>query len=84
MARYEISVAQYYYRREAYVAAADRAKYTLENFPRTPAVEDALAIQALAYRHMKLQKLYEDTRRILVLNFPNSRYLQEIDELAGG
>jgi outer membrane protein assembly factor BamD len=84
MARYEISVARYYYHRGAYVAAANRAKQTLENFPRTPAIEDALGIQALAYKQMKLQTLYEDTLRILTLNFPTSRYLEEIRALDNG
>lgn len=84
MAQYETGVAQYYYSRGAYVAATNRAKYTLENYPRTPATEDALGIQVLSYKKMGMQKLYEDALRILTLNFPQSRYLQEAKELDGG
>jgi outer membrane protein assembly factor BamD len=83
-ARYEVTVAEYYYQRRAYVAAANRAKYALENYPRTPATEDALGIQALAYKRMGLQKLHEDTVKVLARNFPNSRYLKEIEVTAPG
>lgn len=83
-ARYEASVASYYYQRRAYVAAVNRTKYTLENYPRTPATEDALGIQALAYKKMGLDKLFEDTVRVLSRNFPNSRYLEEIKALDAG
>lgn len=80
-ARYEVSVAQFYYDRRAYVAAVNRTKYALENFPRAPATEDALGIQAMAYKKMGLDKLFQDTVRVLVRNFPASRYLEEIKSL---
>jgi outer membrane protein assembly factor BamD len=78
-----VSVASYYYERRAYVAAVNRTKYTLENYPRTPATEDALGIQALAYKKMGLEKLSDDTVRVLGRNFPNSRYLDDL-KAAGG
>ncbi len=81
MARYEVSVARYYYQRGAYVAAVNRTKFTLENFSRTPETEDALGIQTMAYKKMNMQKLYEDTLRVLSLNFPGSHYLEEIKAL---
>ena len=81
---YEASVARFYYEQAAYVGAANRAKYVLENYPRTPATEDALGIQALAYKQMGLEKLSDDSVRILSHNFPNSRYLEEIKSLAKG
>lgn len=80
-ARYEVHVARYYLDRGAYVAAANRCKYALENYPRTPAVEDALGIQAKAYKLMGLTKLADDTTRVLRTNFPNSRYFKEIDAI---
>lgn len=80
-ARHEVSVARYYLDRGAYVAAVNRTKYALENFPRTPSIEDALGIQAMAYKKMGIAKLLEDTVRILMLNFPQSRYLDEINSL---
>ncbi len=80
-ARYEVSVAKFYLERGAYVAAANRCKYALENYPNTPAAEDALGIQAKAYKLLGLTKLADDAVRVLRLNFPDSRYLKEIDEL---
>jgi outer membrane protein assembly factor BamD len=77
-ARYEVQVARFYYERGAYVAAVNRAKYALENYPRTPATEDALGLLAMSYKNMGLTKLYQDTRRVLTLNFPDSRYLKEL------
>lgn len=78
---YETKVARYYYERGAYVAAVNRCKYALENYPRTPATEDALGIQALSYKRMGMTKLLGDTLRVLARNFPNSRYLAEMEKL---
>jgi outer membrane protein assembly factor BamD len=80
-ARYEVHIAQYYLDRGAYVAAANRCKYALENYPRTPAVEAALGIQAKAYKLMGLTKLSDDTARVLRTNFPSSHYLKEIEAI---
>ncbi len=83
-ARHEIHVARYYYSRGAYVAAVNRSKYALENFPQTLATEDALGIQVMAYKRMGLDALYSDTMRVLRLNFPQSRYIAEAEALTGG
>lgn len=80
-ARYEVKVARYYYERGAFIAAVNRCKYTLENYPRTPATEDALGIQALSYKRMGMGKLLDDTMRVLARNFPNSRYIAEAEKL---
>lgn len=71
-------VAQYYYRRGVYVAAVNRARYVIRHFQQTPAVEEALAIQAMAYRRMGLLGLSRDSTRVLRANFPHSRYLAKI------
>jgi outer membrane protein assembly factor BamD len=78
LATYETKVANYYFNRGAYVAAVNRTKYVLENYQRTPAVEDALGIQAQAYTKMGLNDLSHDSLRVLKKNFPNSQYLSEI------
>lgn len=75
LANHEIEVARFYLDRQAYVAAVNRCKYVLENYQRTPAVEDALGIQAEAYRQMGLTNLAQDTLRVLSMNFPTSEYL---------
>ena len=81
-ARYETQVARFYYDRNDYVAAVNRCKYSLETYPRTPSTEDALGIMALSYKAMGLEKLLQDTTRVLRKNFPDSRYLAEVGALA--
>jgi outer membrane protein assembly factor BamD len=80
-ARYEIYVSRFYFDRGAYLAALNRAKFALENYPRTPATEDALGLQAMSYKMLGLSELMGDTLRVLRLNFPGSRYLAEIESL---
>jgi outer membrane protein assembly factor BamD len=79
-AKYEIKVARFYFERGAFVATANRAKVVLENYPRTPSTEDALGLQLLAYDRMGLKKLKDDTQRLLKLNFPKSKYLEEVEK----
>lgn len=75
LASHEVRVARYYYKRGAYVAAAARGKYALENYPRSPALEEGLAIMAKSYDKLGLPDLRDDTLRVLKLNFPNSVYV---------
>jgi outer membrane protein assembly factor BamD len=81
-ARYEVKVARFYFDRGAYIAAINRCKQALENYPRTPATEDALGIQAMAYKRMGMEGLLADTLRVLKRNFPESRYAAEVQALA--
>ena len=68
LARYELHVADYYMRRAAYLAAANRAKYVLETYPQTPAITEALAIMIEAYEKLGIDDLAEDARQVLKLN----------------
>ena len=71
LAKYEVHVANYYLGRGAYLAAANRGKYIVENYQRTPAVADALAIMVQAYEKLGMKELAADARRVLELNYPN-------------
>jgi outer membrane protein assembly factor BamD len=75
LGKFEANVAQYYYDRGAYVAAANRAQSALLNFPHTPANEQALDLLAKSYDKLGLPQLADDSRRILAKTFPNSVYL---------
>lgn len=77
LANYEINVAKFYYSRDAHVAAINRAERVIENYSTTPAVEDALAVMMQSYARMGMTDLAADSRRVLELNFPESRYLRE-------
>lgn len=84
MAKSEIHVARYYYKREAYVATVNRCKYVLENYQRTPATEDALGLAAMSYFKMGYPRLMDDSIRVLKLNFPKSRYLEKVARMQTG
>ncbi|MEX1221292.1 MAG: outer membrane protein assembly factor BamD [Idiomarina sp.] len=72
LAQYELAVAQYYMKREAYLAAANRGRYVLEYFSNTPEVEAALAIMVESYDQMGLDDLREQARATLRKNYPNN------------
>ena len=84
LAAYEVNVADYYLRRGAYVAAANRAKYVLETYARTPAVEDALGIMTQAYVKMGMPQLAADSLRVLERNYPQSPELPKLNALVKG
>jgi outer membrane protein assembly factor BamD len=69
-----VRVAGYYLRRKAYIAAVNRSQFVLTNYPKTPAVEQALVIMVKAYDAMGLTELRDDAERLLKLNYPDSNY----------
>ena len=71
LARGEINIANYYMLRGAYLAAANRGKYVVENFQLTPAVPDGLAVMAQSYKMMKMDDLSEDAAKTLAHNYPD-------------
>lgn len=74
LARAELNVAVYYLRRGAYVAAANRSKYIVENYQRTPQAADALGVMALSYKSLGEAKLADEAERVLKLNYPDHPY----------
>lgn len=76
MAAGEVHIARYYFRRGAYLAAANRAQTAVREYRTSPAVEEALSIMARSYDALGLVQLRDDTVRVLRQNFPESVYLQ--------
>lgn len=70
LARYEIHVANYYLKRGAYIAAANRGRYVIENFQQTPAVPDALAVMVQSYHLLGMQDLGTNALMTLQSNYP--------------
>jgi outer membrane protein assembly factor BamD len=70
LAEHELDVADYYLRRGAWVAAANRAKYVVEHYQGAESMPKALGTMITAYRKLGLDELANDARRILELNFP--------------
>jgi outer membrane protein assembly factor BamD len=75
LAAYEINVARYYIHRGAYIAAANRGRYVLENFQQSPSVGDGLAVMVEAYINLNMNKLAEDALMVLVTNHPDHQSL---------
>jgi len=76
LAEYEVHVARYYYRRQAFVAAANRAQLAVRDFQRAPATEEALYIMAASYDKLGLPVLRDDAERILKSNFPDTQFFK--------
>lgn len=75
LAEHEIHVARYYMKRTAYVAALNRCKFVMENYPDAPSVEEALVISISAYDLMGVTELKQSTLQVLQTNYPNSPML---------
>ena len=74
LAAHEVHVAGYYMRRGAYVAAANRAQYSIKTYADAPANEEALFIMVKAYDTMGMNDLRDDAERVMRKNFPDSEY----------
>ncbi|MGY1410110.1 outer membrane protein assembly factor BamD [Luteimonas sp. A611] len=74
-ARHEIEIALYYMRRDAWIAAAERATYLLETYPQSEFQNDAVAVLAAAYTELGNETLAADARRVLQQNEPGHPYL---------
>ena len=70
LARHELVVANYYIKRRAYTAAINRAKNVIENYPKTEATSDAIAILIFCYNRVGLNNLADKNLQILKLNYP--------------
>ncbi|WP_374412127.1 outer membrane protein assembly factor BamD [Hydrogenophaga sp.] len=75
LAQYEVHVARYYLEREAYLAAINRAQAALTDYPKAPALEEALAILVRSYDALGMTQLRDDAQRVLKTNYPQSAYL---------
>ena len=80
LARHEIVVANYYFRRGAFLAATNRGRYVVENFQRTPAVADGLAVMSQGYILLGLDDLARDAIDVLAMNYPEHSSLDENGE----
>jgi outer membrane protein assembly factor BamD len=76
LAQHEVHVARYYMKRGAYVAAANRAQFAVQNYPSAPALEEAVFIMVKAYDAMGMTDLRDDADRVMRKNFPDSKYLK--------
>lgn len=77
LAEHEVHVARYYYRRGAFLAAANRAQQAVRDYQQSPAAEEALYIMAVSYDRLGLTQLRDDAERVLKQNYPASRFVKD-------
>ena len=77
LAAYDAHVGHYYLKRCAYVAAANRGRYIVENFQQTPAVGDGLALMVEAYRRLAMDDLADNALLTLQTNYPDHPSLKD-------
>lgn len=70
LAAYDVHVGHYYLKRGAYLAAANRGRYVVENFQQTPSVGDGLALMVAGYNRLAMQDLADSALETLKLNYP--------------
>ena len=80
IARHEIHVANYYFRRGAYMAALNRGRWVVEHMQQTPSVADGLAIMAQGYILLGMNELALDSISVLQANYPDHPSLNEEGE----
>jgi len=80
IAEYDLHVARYYMKRKAFIAAINRAKNVYTNYPESIHLEEALVIQYIAYKELKLTDLEISTKKIIDLNYPKNNLTVNNDE----
>lgn len=70
LATFELSVAEYYLQRHAYVAATRRASYIVRHYQRSTSTPRALEIMQEAYSQLGLPELAQDARAIVQASYP--------------
>jgi len=73
----EVHVARFYYERNAYVAAINRAQSVITDFEGVPAAEQALYVMMMSYKKLGMDDLSKDSERVLLTNFPNTKLITE-------
>ena len=79
LARHEFYVALYYTSNGSHIAAINRSKYIIENYPYSPSLADGLHLMAYNYDAINATKLAEDARTILYASYPNYTPNYKID-----
>lgn len=80
LARGEVVVARYYLKRGAFLAAANRAQYVVENYQKTPAVREALLVMVEAYGELGMEQLQNDAQRVLALNDEKGNFVEDVQK----
>ena len=79
LARHEFYVALYYSRIGSHIAAINRSKFIIENYPNSLSIPDSLHLMAYNYDQINASKLASDIRIVLSSSYPNYSKNYSID-----
>ncbi len=80
LASYELHVANYYFKRKAYVAVINRCNFLIENYPEAPANIDALFFLKKSYELLMMKDSSRMINKIIEKNYPDykSTYFNDV------
>jgi outer membrane protein assembly factor BamD len=70
-AQSELTAANWYIEREAYVAAVNRAKWVFQYYPLSESMPEAIAVLAYSHQKLGLTDLAKEYKTLLQINYPN-------------
>ncbi|GHE22599.1 outer membrane protein assembly factor BamD [Halomonas urumqiensis] len=76
LARHELHVADFYLRKGAYLAAVERGRWVVENYPNTEATRDALAVMVEGYLGLEMRDRAREVLNVLIENDPRHEQLR--------
>ncbi|WP_416677045.1 outer membrane protein assembly factor BamD [Candidatus Pseudothioglobus sp. Uisw_016] len=79
LARHEFYVAIYYTKIGSHIAAINRSKFIIENYPNSSSIPDGLDLMAYNYDQINASKLASDIRVVLSSSYPNYSKNYSID-----
>lgn len=78
LAEHELHIADHFYQKGAFLAAANRAGYIVNQFDQSSTVPQALVVMIKSYRELGMKELANDTLKILSANYPDSPELKKV------
>ena len=79
LARHEFYVALYYTKNGSHIAAINRSKFIIENYPNSSSIPDGLDLMAYNYDQINATKLASNIRLVLSSSYPNYSKNYSID-----
>ena len=79
LARHELYVGIYYTKIGSHIAAINRSKFIIENYPNSSSIPDSLDLMAYNYDQINATKLASDIRIVLSSSYPNYSKNYSID-----
>ncbi|WP_038126297.1 outer membrane protein assembly factor BamD [Thiomicrorhabdus sp. Milos-T2] len=68
MARHELKAGSFYFKKEAFLASANRAKYILENYPQSSSTLKALTMLEDSYQKLGMTEAAQNAKNVYQLN----------------